>query len=267
MVKRKTNVALTYALAISCLGFQSIAQEPKSSAIGKISVLTEHLAPFQIVSENKVEGYSTDIISAVLDHAGVEYSIEALPWSLSFQRAKKEANSCVYSLVRIPQRENDFHWIGKISSSTTSFYSLSGRDIKIEKLDQAQQYVTAVMEDDVAHHFLTSNGFIENESLYVLNNYDALLKLLEMPNRNIDFVILNDDLLAYRLEDSKDALQYQNVYQIRELTMDFYLGCSLNTPDESIKHLTNSMAELEKNGTLTNIRERWQKKMAKKKQR
>ena len=54
------------------------------------------------------------------------------------------------------------------------------------------------MEDDVAHHFLTSNGFIENESLYVLNNYDALLKLLEMPNRNIDFVILNDDLLAYR---------------------------------------------------------------------
>lgn len=264
MKKGRSRVRL--ALLMTCFFcYQCIAQDIAATPNNKISVLTEHLAPFQIVTENGVKGYSTDIVNAVFEASDLDYSIEALPWSLAFHRAKKETNACLYSLVRIPQREDSFQWVGQIATSTTSFYSLSNRNITIEKLSDARKYVTAVMKDDVAHHFLLTQGFAENESLYVLSNYDALLKLLAMPNRNIDFVILNDDLLAYRLQDSREAKRYQNVHKIEELTLNFYLGCSLSTPKASIDKLSRAMVSLEKNGKLPAIRKEWQKKMAQKK--
>jgi len=234
-----------------------------SSAISasKLTVVTEHLAPFQIVNSNTITGFSTEIVQAALDKSELDYKIESYPWSLSFNRAMYEENICIYSLARIPDRELMFQWIGHITTSTISFYTLKGKPLNISNLNDAKKYKTAVIEDDVTHHFLLSKGFVEGENLYVMRNYDALLKLLETPSRQIDLIIINDDLIYSRVKSKKEASKYLNVHMLDELTLDFYFACSLNTAKDIVSKLTAEMKKLEDLGLYLTIRNKWKKRM------
>lgn len=226
-----------------------------------LTIVTEHLAPFQIVKSELITGFSTEIVKATLDKSGIDYKIEAYPWSTSFNRTLHEENICIYSLARIPERELLFKWVGHITKSTISFYTLKSKSIKIDNLNDAKKYKTAVIKDDVTHHFLLSKGFVENENLYVMRNYDALLQLLEIPSRQIDLVILNDDLINSRLKNKENSSKYSNVHMLDELTLDFYFACSLNTEKKIVNKLTTIMKKLEASGVHSIIRNKWQKKM------
>ena len=198
-----------------------------SSTIGaKINIVTEHLAPFQIVADKTIGGLSTEIIETTLKETNIRYNLEAHAWSLSYNRALHKENTCIYSLAYIPERKPLFQWIGNITASSISLYALSKNKIKITSLSQALNYKIAVIKDDVTHHFLLSKGFVENENLYVMNNYDSLLQLLEIPSRQIDLVVLNDDLLNNRVKNSNEATKYKSVFLLQDLTLDFYFACS-----------------------------------------
>jgi polar amino acid transport system substrate-binding protein len=227
----------------------------------KVSILTEHLSPFQIVTTNAIEGLSTEIVEATLAQAQYEYAISAHPWALSYRRAQHGKNTCIYSLARIPQRESLFKWVGHIASSTTSFYSLRNSQIIISTIEEAKKYNIAVIRDDVAHHFLLSKKFIENQNLYVVDNYDSLLKLLDLSSRHIDLVVLNDDLLRNRVNNLGETSKYKNVFQFKTLMLNFHFACSLNTEQVIIDNLINAMKLLEKSGVFLTIRKRWGKNM------
>jgi len=227
----------------------------------ELTILTEHLAPFQIVHKNEIGGISTEIVEATLQGLPFEYTIEAYPWSLSYNRALYEKDTCIYSLGRIPEREHLFNWIGQIISSTVSMYSLASNNLKISTLNDAKQYKTAVIRDDVTHHFLLSKGFIENQNLYVMDNYDSLLQLLHKPSRNIDLVVLNDDLIFHRVKSTKAALKYKNVYRVQDFTLDFHFACSKATEQSIVVTLKEMMKKLEQKGILPAIRKKWKTKM------
>lgn len=95
----------------------------------------------------------------------------------------------------------------------------------------------------------------------MVDNYDALLKLLDLPSHHIDLVVLNDDLLNNRVKNSVDALKYKSVFQFEELTLNFNFACSLNTDEKIIDKLTNAMKVLEKRGVFFGIREKWKQSM------
>ncbi|GHE78007.1 transporter substrate-binding domain-containing protein [Thalassotalea profundi] len=227
----------------------------------ELNIVTEHLAPYQIVNGNSITGLSTEIIEATLNDTSYAYKITSYPWALSYNRAQQEKNTCVYSLARIPKREPLFNWIGHIVSSSVSLYSLKEAEIDITTIEDAKKYHIAVMRDDVSHHFLLSKGFKENENIYIINNYSALLKFLDSSDRNIDLVVLNDDLLNNRVNDSNETIKYKNVFQFKELTLDFYFACSLNTNVKVIADLKDKMKELEDHGVFSKIRNTWREKM------
>jgi polar amino acid transport system substrate-binding protein len=70
-----------------------------------------------------------------------------------------------------------FKCVGDITKSSISLYSLASNPIQISQLDEAKKYKIAVIRDDVTHHFLINNGFVEDENIYVMDNYDSLLNL------------------------------------------------------------------------------------------
>ncbi|WP_157673832.1 substrate-binding periplasmic protein [Cognaticolwellia beringensis] len=233
----------------------------RSAISASINIVTEHLAPFQIVKDNTISGLFTEIIEATLKEANITYHIDAHPWSLSYNRALKEENTCIYSIVRIPQRDALFQWVGHIATSSTSFYSLKNSPIKISSLEQAKDYKVAVIKDDVAHHYLLSKGFIENKNIYVMDNNEALLKLLEVPNRQIDLIVINDDLLTNRVNNAIESSKYKNVHTFENFKFEFYFACSLKTEKSIIQSLSKAMDKLERKGVFTKIKRKWLHKM------
>ena len=68
----------------------------------------------------------------------------------------------------------------------------------VSNISEASKYNIAVISDNVTHHYLLTKGSVEKENLYVVNDYDALLKLFNLPSRHIDLVVLNNDFLTNR---------------------------------------------------------------------
>tara|TARA_R110002167_G_scaffold103196_2_gene267194 strand:+ start:4530 stop:5312 length:783 start_codon:yes stop_codon:yes gene_type:complete len=246
-------------LVLSCLAFFAKA---KANSNTHLTIVTEHLAPFQIVDKDSIGGFSTEIVKATLEAAGYPYTLDVHPWSIAYKRATEESNTCIYSLVRMPLREAKFQWIGHIVSGTSSFYGLKSRkDITITSVEDAKRFRTAVIQDDITHQFLLSKGFTENQDLYASGNYVALLQLLEVPSRNIDLVIINDDLIYYRSGRAEDLSKYTNLYNINELKLDFHLACSLNTDKDIVAKLRATMKNLEDDLSLSKIRAKWRPKL------
>jgi polar amino acid transport system substrate-binding protein len=90
-----------------------------------------------------------------------------------------------------------------------------------------------------------------------MDNYDSLLQLLETPSRNIDLVVLNDDLIFHRVKSTEAASKYKSVYSVQDLTLDFHLACSISTDENIVVELKEIMKKLEQEGVLPAIRKKW----------
>lgn len=231
-------------------------------AAPQLKIVTEHLPPFQIDSPEGVSGFATDVVRATMELAKVEFSIEAMSWSRAYNLAQRDANTCIYSISKGAQREPHFQWIGEISYSLTSIYSLKKRhDIQINTLEDAKKYTIAVTKDDITHHFLLSNGFKEGQQLYVIENVYSMLNILK-GRKNIDLIIVNDTILKYRAKESGVAFdELKKQIDLPQLPLDFYLACSNKMDKTLISKLKTSLEQLKTSGEFQKIQQNWAVKL------
>jgi len=192
-----------------------------------------------------------------LNRTNYQYEIKANPWSISYKQAIKNKDTCIYSMAYTKERSQLFQWTGELIHSTTSFYSLSAKNITLGAFEDAIELNVAVIKDDVTHHFLLTKGFVEGENLYVLENYDALLSMLDKRQMSIDLVILNDELLKNRVMTSNEKSKYKKHFVIDELKFKFHLACNLNIPIEVVNNLSDSLASVKDDGTYDKIEKKW----------
>ena len=216
--------------AVKLLCAIALLQPLLSHAAPSIKLVTEHLPPFQMETPQGLTGYATEIVQATMAQAKIDYTVEVMSWSRAYNLALRDANTCIYSISKGAEREQHFQWIGAISYSLTSIYSLKKRhDIQIKTLEDAKKYTIAVTKDDITHHFLLSRGFKEGEQLYVIENVYSMLNILK-GRKNIDLIIVNDTILKYRAEESGvPFIELKKQLELPELPLDFYLACSKKT--------------------------------------
>jgi polar amino acid transport system substrate-binding protein len=233
-----------------------------SFAAPQLKIVTEHLPPFQMDTPQGITGYASEIVQATLAQAKIDYSIEVMSWSRAYNLALRDANTCIYSISKGAERESHFQWIGAISYSLTSIYSLKKRqDIQIKTLEDAKKYTIAVTKDDITHHFLLKAGFKEGEQLYVIENVYSMLNILK-GRKNIDLIIVNETILKYRAEESGVPFaELKKQLDLPELPLDFYLACSKKTDKTLIEQLTTSLQTLKDNGKFQQIRDQWADKL------
>lgn len=223
----------------------------------RITVLTEHLPPFQLVEPGSIGGFATQIVTKVFEHAKVDYDLSHHQWSDAYQYTLKTPNTCLYSTIKTPERAPLFSWVGKITDLSTALYAKTNSDIQLTSLEDAKQYTIAVMKEDFFHQHLLSLGFVENENLYVSETYRTLTELLELPTRHIDLVIINAGHLPYRISQSQSLSDLKLVLEVEELHPDMYLACNLETDAATLTSLHDSMEVLYQQGEFERIEREW----------
>lgn len=236
---------------------------PATAAQKPIKVLTEHLPPYQINTPAGPQGFATDVVKATFAEAGIGYQIEFQSWSRAYQRALKQANTCIYSISRSDERLKLFQWVGAISYNTTALYKLSQRkDINVKTLEDAKRYRLAVTRDDITHLYLLSRGFQEGVHLYLPETTDSMLNLLVNRSNEIDLVLVNETILRYRLQESGlDPRLFVKLIDLPELPLDFHLACSLNTSPELVQNLRAALVQLKQDGRFKSIVGNWSERM------
>lgn len=237
-MKRLLAVCFLFVVSILC-------SVPNAA---QVTLVTEHLKPFQVVEGENISGVATDIVRLTMEQANVSYVIEAHDWHIAYARAMKEPLTCIYSTSRTKEREPDFHWIGQILQLPAAMYSAANAKLELKSIDDARNYRTAVLKNDVSHLFLQRHGFVEGENYYVSQNFQSLFTLLDIPSRNIDLVMANDILLRNRFSNGHHK-RYKKVLDLEQLTLYFYLACNLDMPESLVERLQRAMRETKKHTT------------------
>lgn len=230
-----------------------------------IHIVTEHLPPYQIISDDKsISGFAVDIIRATMAHSHYAYSLKSYPWVRSYKLAQVKENHCIFSVARLQSREKLFKWVGPISKvNNTVMWALKGKNIEIDNLDDAKKYTVAVNRSDIAHTGLMDLGLKEGEHLYVLDNTKSLIKLL-VTRPEIDLIVADDTTISFRAElVGEDINALQRVYEIKDLPLNFFFACSKKTDDKIIKHLAKNLQSLYQDGTYDTIWDKWKSKLIK----
>ena len=145
----------------------------------EINIVTEVFPDFQYLdANNQLAGRSVEKVKNALDAAGISYTMSANNWSVSYNAALRDKNTCIFSIVRLPPRENNFVWIAELEEFESAIYGLKSRGIKLKTLHDAKRYKIAVLRDNFSHHYLLERGFNESRHLLLIDNLDKIDKLI-----------------------------------------------------------------------------------------
>ena len=90
-----------------------------------INFLTEDNPPFNYAAAGKAAGFSTEMVLEMAKRAGLPAEFRVLKWEDAYRQAQADRNTCVYSIARLENRENQLLWVGELA---TNKWALFGRD-------------------------------------------------------------------------------------------------------------------------------------------
>ena len=100
-----------------------------------IEIYTENWPPLNFENGGKITGFTTDIVREIQRRTKIKGEIKLLPWKRAYFNALNKKNALIYSIVRNPQREGLFRWVGPIYPRRVSLFKLkSRRDIIVKNV-------------------------------------------------------------------------------------------------------------------------------------
>lgn len=215
-----------------------------------LDVVTED-SSYSYLQDGKVSGSATDVVERVLQRAGLtDYRIGLYPWARAYDMARLQPNVLIYPMMRLPERETGFHWIGELARVTPIFYRLRSRpEVQVASLDDARRYAIGVVRGDSRALFLEGKGFMR--LVVSANDNDNFRKLL---NGQIALLPMPEREARQRCHDLHVSCdEIEPAYTLHELSGGLYLAFSLDTPDDTVRRVREAFEQLKAEGTVERL--------------
>jgi len=133
-------------------------------------------------------GEATEFVKLLMDHSGLNYSLNFMPWRRAYHNAKVSENVLIFPLARTLSREQDFHWIGQLIPIRYFLFQLADRDdLQLDNLEEAKRYDIGVVNFHAHHELLIEQGFTK---LQPVNSSEQNIKKLLLGR--VDFFAMSD---------------------------------------------------------------------------
>ncbi|MBB1352825.1 transporter substrate-binding domain-containing protein [Pseudoalteromonas sp. SR45-5] len=219
---------LIFLLFISCIKVDA----------AEITIVTEVFPDFQYINEdNKLVGRSVEKVHKALEGTGINYTMLAHSWAISYNAALRDKNTCIFSIVRLPNRESKFNWVGELESFDSAIYGLKSRGIKLNTLNDAKKYKIAVLRDNFSHHYLLERGFSESKHLLLIDSLDKIDKLISTRHHILDFVILNKKQFNYRVQTEPKLELLEPLLDLNTTQSPLFFACNINMDPALVSQL------------------------------
>ncbi|MDE1462879.1 substrate-binding periplasmic protein [Spartinivicinus poritis] len=224
---------------------------------GNINIVVENYPPYAYKDNGKITGLSTDITHYLLKDSGIKAESWAFaPWKRAFLLASQKPGTLLYTVVRKPNREKLFHWIGPISDRNIYIYKLKRRkDIQASSLEEIKTkgYSIGTVIGTAATEQLKSANLKITETV----NYEQNVRMLLLDR--IDLIVFLEYSLAY-LAKKADS-QYGNFEKLFLLdsSKKYYIVIQKDTAPDIVKKLQQSFIRLKHSGKLAEIQKRYLK--------
>jgi polar amino acid transport system substrate-binding protein len=177
---RKITIFISFALLITILfvsGCTSIPQQDTAPQIPLITPIsdkaasppllfvTEQYPPYNYEVNGSLKGISVDLLRAISDKNKlgiVDNQIQLMPWADAYQIAQGRNNTVLFSTIRLPERENQFLWVGPIGTSQKVIFAKKDRAINISRSEDLKQYRIGYVKGDAAQSQLQALGIADD---------------------------------------------------------------------------------------------------------
>lgn len=76
--------------------------------------VTEEYAPFNYSRDGRITGIAVEQVAAITKAAGVDYTIEIMPWARAFALAENQPMNCVFTAGYNRERAGRFAWVNPL---------------------------------------------------------------------------------------------------------------------------------------------------------
>ena len=222
-----------------------------------IRVVTEHLEPYQIVNDDgTVGGFMTDIVQAMFEITGDTADISVLPWPRAFKIASSQKNVMIYSIVKTASRENNFYWIGNVTSQPLYLWGLTDKNWdKSRPIEAYKKFRIATGRASNVANYLNNNDF---KYVVELPSEDKFLPMLA--RNRVDFIGGSFHSMKRRIDKSDMTMaQIERLIEVENINMKLSMAFNLDSDKAIVERFSKAFTTLEQSGQLKQIRDKWYK--------
>ncbi|SME90139.1 substrate-binding periplasmic protein [Desulfovibrio gilichinskyi] len=217
----------------------------------ELTIFVENWPPYHFEQNNKIVGISTELIEAALQKAKIRYKLVIYPFKRALITVQKKPNTMLFTVARIPQREDMFAWIGPLHPRRVYLYKLKNRtDIQIDDLEDIKKYYTGVLSGGSIEQFFTTNGF-HKYNYHLVSKSEQLLKMLF--KQRVDLIPGDPLDLAYQINRLGYKYSELEIAYLLSEEGGYYMIANKDTPDKIIVKIQESLEEVLATGARDRI--------------
>jgi polar amino acid transport system substrate-binding protein len=238
-------------LTISLLHVSHAAQTTE------LMIVTEQLPPYNYQDGTTIKGVAVEVTQALLKEVGLQADIHVLSWVRAYLKALDQPNVLIFSIVRTPDREELFHWIGRISTTKSCLFKLANRkDIQIKRLDDARPYLIGTWREDVREQYLLREGFINQKQLD--SSGTPRQNIQKLMSRRIDLVADSELSFYFQLH----RLHYHpnlvvKAFEMEDISLPFYIAFSKKTSLDLVETFRHGLERVKRKGIFQDIHQKY----------
>ncbi len=214
---------------------------------------TESMVPYNFYGQNnEIIGVNAEITKAILKHANISSEFHLLPWARAYKATLEVANSGLISTAKTTEREALFKWVGPLASGNGYLYKLKSReDIKVSSIEEAKQYMLAVIRGDIYQTIFEKQGFKLGKNLILFGYNSEYMK--PFLHGKVDLILGSDLVMPYLLMTANSNINVVEPVAPLPTLLGNYLALNKNTPDFVVKKLNKALLKMKKSGEFQKI--------------
>ncbi len=216
----------------------------------KLEIITEDWAPYNYVEDNIVIGFSVEIVQAIMEELGEKHEIKVYPGARGEMMLDSMPNIMNFSLLRTPERETKYKWIGPISEEAIYFYKRKDDPREFKTLDDIKRVKTiTVPHKGLVKSYVDAQGIT---NINALTTREAQFLHLFMGRADLSINASQIGVAYYlkKLNKPPDALVRT---QVKLLEFPLYIACSKGIPDRVIKKWQRALDKIKSSGRYKQI--------------
>jgi len=221
-----------------------------------LRIITVDEPPANYLAGNELQGYSIEIVRAVLQQLNLNPTIEVLPEDQALHIANTRPNVLLFTFSRTPEREDRYVWLLPVLRKRWQLFLPVGELQKIRTLDDVPSLQkVGVVRGDVREQFLKQRRLTNlvstsspKQALFMLQQQQ--LDAFASSQMEVDMLWQHLDLPGVK---PAAALSFGH--------SDAYLLFSTGTDPALVAQWQKALSQLRVQGTLRKIALAWQDKL------
>ncbi len=208
--------------------------------------------PLVYEKDGKLWGVAPEVVKEIQKLVGDDSKLKAIPWLRAYEKTQQEEMHTMFAIVRIPEREKLFKWVGPIFNEGDYFFKRKGNSLQVNSLEGATKVKRiAVRSGGYTHQALAASGF---NNLDVGPSYESSYKKLFAGR--VDLVLMGELTYYYMVKHAGlDPADFERT-NCKFTDSGAWLAFSRDVPDEIIDNWQKALDTLKANGVYDGIIER-----------